>query len=526
MRAGDRVCVAVSGGADSVALLRVLLELRIELGVVVSVAHFNHGLRGEVSEADEAFVAELARQHDLELFPGRGDVRDHALTSKLGLEAAARELRYCWLTSLFESHNLNEVATGHTLDDQAETVLLKFLRGAGTRGLAGIYPEIAIGAKAPTSFQSAERGPEGPLYHNPAPDSFHSTECLPESPPKQNRGHRQLGARIIRPLLGVTRQEVELYLAALGQDWREDESNLDRRFARNRVRRELLPLLEREYNPNLRHVLSDAAELARGEEEYWRALVERELATRQRSKTGIPQGLKPGTGVAGDGSAKAVPLQGSAAAQRLSLLNFRALPLALQRRLLRRFVETANLTLDFEHVEKLLRCALGESSKAELTGGWLASRTGECLQLRAPQSPHSCPDYAYALPVPGEVHIAEIALTVQCIPVPQEFAKEGPPDGLLSAERLGPQLTVRNWRPGDRFWPAHRKSEEKLKRLFSEKRVPAGQRPGWPVVLKGDQIVWVRGLPVARAFAWNGRGDAVKIGLLRRTPFTPEDPEF
>jgi tRNA(Ile)-lysidine synthase len=461
MRAGDRVAVAVSGGADSVALLRVLLELRTELGIVVSVAHFNHALRGEASEADEAFVAELARQHDLEFFPGRGEVRDHALSRKLSLEAAARELRYRWLRSLAESHKVNAVATGHTLDDQAETVLLKFLRGAGTRGLAGIYPEIAIGAKAPTSFQSAERGPEGPL----------------------NRDSRQPGARIIRPLLGVRREEVEQYLAALGQTWREDESNLDHRFARNRVRHELLPLLEREYNPNLRQVLSDAAELSRAEEEYWQMLVERELQDRM-------------------------------AAQRLRLMNFRALPLALQRRLLRRFVETANLTLDFEHVEKLLHCALGELPKAELPGGWLASRTGECLELRAPQSTHSCPHYAYTLPVPGEVYIAEIGLTVRCVPVLQAFAKEEPPDGLLSAELLGPELIVRNWRPGDRFWPVHSKSEEKLKRLFSEKHISARRRPSWPVVLKGEQIVWVRGLPVARAFAWAGKGDAVKIEML------------
>ena len=141
LHAGDRVCVAVSGGADSVALLRVLLELRTELGVVISVAHFNHGLRGEASEADETFVAELARQHELEFFSGCGDVRDHALTNKLSLEAAAREMRYRWLTSLAESHKLNAIATGHTLDDQAETVLLKFLRGAGTRGLAWNLPD-------------------------------------------------------------------------------------------------------------------------------------------------------------------------------------------------------------------------------------------------------------------------------------------------------------------------------------------------------------------------------------------------
>ena len=132
-----------------------------------SVAHFNHGLRGEASDADEAFVAELARQHDLEFFSGRGDVRDHALTSKLSLEAAARELRYRWLTSLAASHKLNAIATGHTLDDQAETVLLKFLRGAGTRGLAGIYPEIAIGPKDSGFFSAAKcRGLRASLKRN------------------------------------------------------------------------------------------------------------------------------------------------------------------------------------------------------------------------------------------------------------------------------------------------------------------------------------------------------------------------
>ena len=507
MRAGDRVAAAVSGGADSVALLRMLLELRAELGIVVSVAHFNHALRGEASDADEAFVAELTRQHDLEFFSSRTDVRDHALTSKLSLEAAARDLRYRWLGSLPELHNLNEVATGHTLDDQAETVLLKFLRGAGTRGLAGIYPEIASGAKQiaqgrKAGMSSAEadsflrtNGLEAGLKARTTRtsllsatseglDVFQSAECGPEGP--LNRDSCQPGACIVRPLLGVTREEVEKYLAALGQTWREDESNLDHRFARNRLRHELLPLLEREYNPNIRQVLSDAAELSRAEEEYWQALVERELQDRM-------------------------------AAQRLRLMNFRALPLALQRRLLRRFVETANLALDFEHVEKLLRCALGELPKAELPGGWLAVRQGGCLELLAPQVEPPFSSYQYTLPVPGEVHIAEIGLTVRCIPVPQEFAKEEPPGSLLCTELLGPELIVRNWRPGDRFWPVHSKSEEKLKRLFSEKHVPAGQRPRWPVVLKGEQIVWVRGFPVSRAFAWSGSGDAVRIELLVST---------
>ncbi len=589
MRAGDRVCIAVSGGADSVALLRVLLERRTELGIVLSVAHFNHRLRGGASEADEAFVAELARQYDLEFFAGSGDVRDHALTSKLSLEAAARNLRYRWFGWLAAQKKLEAIATGHTLDDQAETVLLKFLRGAGTRGLAGIYPEIAVGVTPRDPFQPAERGAEAPI-------------C-------QDRSSRVTGARIVRPLLEVTRAELEQYLVALGQAWREDESNLEQRFARNRVRHELLPLLEREYNPNIRQVLSDTAELARAEEEYWQTLVERELerhlhfqlrdrktgapqrvksvGENQQQQIEVPQGrhsLSPGrkswagdekspsplrddtgftepsegnTSLAGDNAAEEVtekvrqadlssaeadsfstgnawdaglkarttrttrlPASGGAgplpncALVSLSLDNFPQLPLALQRRLLKRLLESQQVAADFEHIEKLRRCALGELPKAELPGGWIASRSGESLELLPPQPAHSHSDYSYTLPVPGELRIPELGLTVRCLPMPHEFAKEESSGSLLSAELAGPELIVRNWRPGDRFWPAQSKSEEKLKRLFAEQQVPAGERSSWPVVLHGEKIVWVRGFQVARAFAWNGSGDAVKIELL------------
>jgi len=476
MRAGDRVAVAVSGGADSVALLRVLLELRAELGIVLAVAHFNHGLRAEESEADQAFVADLAHHYGLEFFARRGDVRGHATTGKLSIEAAGRELRYQWFTQLAGEQRFDSVATAHTLDDQAETVLLKFLRGAGTRGLAGIYPQM--------------------LY----------------SPCRKTR--------IVRPLLSVTRDEVETYLTSLSQPWREDESNLDQRFARNRARHELLPLLEREYNPNIRRVLSDTAEVSRAEEEYWRELVEHEMEMRQvvepsSPKTEIPPGLKPGILSADNGAAEAAPLQTRSEAPRLRLTNFPALPLALQRRLLRRFAESQDLTLDFEHVEKLLRCAIGELVRTELPGGWLASRRGDCLELCAPVPEQRSGAYEYALPIPGEVRIAELGITLRALIVRQEFAREsGEPETFLSADLLGPKLRVRNWRPGDRFWPAHRGSEEKLKRLFAEKRIPQGERTSWPVVLVGDDIIWVRGFPMARAYAWTGKGDAVRIEAL------------
>lgn len=437
MHAGERVCVAVSGGADSVALLRVLLELRPELGIVLTVAHFNHRLRGDDSEADEAFVADMAQQCGLEFFAGGADVRQHARAGKLSIEAAGRKLRYRWLIDLAEQQKLDAIATAHTLDDQAETVLLKFLRGAGTRGLAGIFPEMPAGT----------------------PKNTH----------------------VIRPLLCLSRDEVEAYLGSLGQTWREDESNFDRRIVRNRVRHELLPLLEREYNPNLRHALSDSAELWRAEEEYWQALIRAELKVR----------MQP---------------------QRLNLHGFGALPLALQRHVLRGFAETANLALDFEHLEQLLRCALGEQEKSELTEAWMVIRRGDCLYLDAPGPKQPCFSYKYLLPAPGEVRIAEVGLRVRAILVRNAPAiEDAETDNLLSAEMLGPTLTIRNWRPGDRFWPAHTGSEEKLKRLFAEKHIPAEERQTWPVALCGEQIVWVRGFPVARAFAWKGSGDAVKI---------------
>lgn len=515
--AGDRVLLAVSGGADSVALLRILLELRSELGIVLAVAHFNHRLRGGESLADEAFVAELAKQHELEFFAGHGDVRAHASAAKLSLEAAGRELRYRWLTQLADDQRFNCVTTAHTLDDQAETVLLKFLRGAGTRGLAGIYPV------------------------------------------RQSRT-----VRIVRPLLCISRIEVEAYLESLGQPWREDESNLDRRFARNRVRHELLPLLEREFNPSIRTVLSGVAEVARAEEEFWREVVERDLSARMpgaevprlkpSDKGTVDAGLKarsstvdnpsfhvrsavshPEPNASSSGLDNAgLKARSSTASQaqlekpatvepaiqsgerRLNIVGFSALPLALQRRLLRRFAEVNGLALDFEHLQRVLHCATGKRSKAELPGGWQAERKPELLELRPPQ-PKAEPEaagYECLLIIPGEVHVDQLGLTIRALLITEDFAREMPWGSLLSGDLVGPELTVRNWRPGDRFCPPGRGSEEKLKRLFAEQHIPAAQRPSWPVALKGNEIVWVRGFPVARRYCWRESGSAVNIEAM------------
>jgi tRNA(Ile)-lysidine synthase len=435
LRPGDRVLAAVSGGADSVALARVLLELREELGVVLAVAHFNHLARGQASDADEAFVFDLAKRHELEFHVGRRDVAEYARSEQLSMEAAGRRLRYAWLAQVARDHRFSSVATAHTGDDQAETVLMKFLRGAGTKGLAGIYPVVEAGA-----------------------------------------------CRLVRPLLQVSRSEVEAYLTSLDQPWREDETNLDHRFRRNRIRHELLPLLEREYNPNLRQVLREAAEINRAEEDEWA----------QRTRT-VLDGLRVEN-------------------TRLRLTDFAALSLAMQRRVLKLFREAHLLVADFAHVEKLRRCALGEMQRVELSQDWLACRRGDCLTLEGPGNVAAAESYSYLLPVPGEVAIPEIGCVIQAVPVPAQFAVTAAPGTLLRADLIGPALRVRNWQHGDRYHPAYSGSAEKLKRLFAEKKIPAEQRVSWPVVLKGAEIVWVRDFAVAEGFCRReGDGDAVRV---------------
>ncbi len=435
---GDRVLAAVSGGADSVALLRVLLELRSEQGIVLAVAHFNHGLRGDDSDADEHFVVGLARQYELDFFAERQDVGKAAAARRMSLESAGRELRYKWLAKIAAEHRFDAVAAAHTLDDQAETVLMKFLRGAGSRGLAGIYSKMFRGG----------------------------TEKV----------------RFIRPLLGTTREEVESYLVSLDQPWREDESNLDHRFRRNRVRHDLLPLLEREYNPNLRQILSETAEINRAEEAYWNE------------------------------AAGALLDQMRVDDRRLLLYGFAAIAAALQRRVLKQWLEDSEIEANFEHIEALRRCALGELPRAQLSNAWRAEREGDCVVLRRPSEEHPATGYQYRLNVPGEVAIPEIDCVLRVVPVPAAFAAEADPGTLLNADRIGAELWVRNWQPGDRYQPAYSGSERKLKRLFAEHKIAAPERPSWPVVLSSGEIVWVRGLPVGDAYCWRpGDGAALRI---------------
>jgi tRNA(Ile)-lysidine synthase len=422
LKAGDRVGVAVSGGADSVALLRLLVDLRPELGVVLSVVHFNHQLRGAASDADAQFVADLAQHHKLVLLCESGDTAAYAAQERLSIETAARELRYQYFRRLLAQALLNRIATAHTLDDQAETVLLKITRGAGSRGLAGIYPELSI-------------------------------------PDAKNR------ATIIRPLLASKRKDLEVYLNSLGQPWREDASNRDLRHARNRVRHGILPRLERFLNPAVREAMAETAEIARAEEDYW----QREVA-----------GLLPQLWTQQSATLKSEALN--------------TLPLALQRRIVRAACESLGLRLEFHHVEEILALASSPTAKStELPAGWVVSRKEHALRLeRKPAAAAS--DYEYPLPVPGSTVVPEINSRFEAVLVPRSRIEGYNPDHLLNRALLGKELQVRNWRPGDRFWPAHTKAPKKIKELLPGGEL-SSERRLWPVVVSENEVVWVRGLP-------------------------------
>ena len=556
LRAGDRVGVAVSGGIDSVALLRLLLELRGELGIVPSVVHFNHKLRGEESDADEQFVCGLAREHDLEFLSDSDDVAEHAYREGVSVEAAARELRYGFFRRLLgegsdggpqglkpsaassllrgpegplfhdESRgaperpvlskqrpsSLDKIVTGHTLDDQAETVLMRVIRGTGVTGLSGIHPRITV-----------------------------------------ENDDGEVSGEIVRPLLTTRRRELERYLKDISQPWREDSTNADHAFTRNRLRKLVVPLLEKEFNPAVAENLAELAEIARGEEEYWESEVagwmgtavhwsEPEWARGRANASEFVQigGLGDGFGLkvptpransalemghteAGHSDSGDTDLQSKIDLARWLVANasvsrpwFLSEPVAVQRRVAKAIGEQAGIPLEFKHVEEILRFAAeGGPTGRELSLplGWKLVRYAEELlfvtpDLREEQLPR---DYEHELPVPGSAAVAEIGAVVEARRVPAEKVAEYNPDQLVDTDSLPGPLRVRNWRAGDRFWPAHTKSPKKVKELLQERHVAQPERELWPVVLSGDEIVWVRGFDTHAKYRAKPGHDAVLI---------------
>jgi len=438
IRAGDRLAVAVSGGADSVALLCLLLELRAELGIVLSVAHVNHKLRGEESDEDERFVTKLARQHGLELHACEAPVAGSDTSGvSSGIEAAARGLRYDFFRQLAREDRVTKIATAHTLDDQAETVLLRIFRGTGIRGLSGIHPRIVF----------------------------------------EEKGHTF--GELVRPLLGVRRAALQEFLRGRSQSWREDSSNRDIAFLRNRVRHRLLPMIGEEFGEAAIEHMGELAEIARAEEEHWERV--------------HPE-------IRGLGGGAETRQAASLRVERLS-----ALPLAVQRRLVRAWLElnAPDLTISFRMIEEALELARGAAGKKlELPGGRNLRRGRQELLLGLERfgGLGEAADYEYALAVPGAVEVPELGACFEARVVDASGVPDDERGELLDPGRIPKEVLIRNWRAGDRFWPAHSAATKKVKELLSDRHATGVEKKLWPVaVAEGCGLIWMRGFAVPAA---------------------------
>src|SRR6266550_328211 len=425
MRPGDRVGVAVSGGADSVALLLLLLELRGKLGIVLSVVHFNHKLRGKASDADEVFVAKLAAKHGLEFHSASVDVAKKAKKERANLEDAARRARYDYFRSLAESGDCRRIVVAHTADDQAETVLAHLFRGTGLTGLGGIHPVA------------------GPV-----------------------------------------------------------------------IRRKLLPLLQKQFQPAIVEHLSTLAELAREDDADLQGQAElRVLALAKETKGGL---RIPARDIAGPRSTPRNLLKENSEDYGMAISST-----GVRRRMVRHMIASIKPRagqLGANHVETVLELARGGQSGSSLSlpGGVEVRREGDELFFLAVDrtektSSHAAPrEYEYKIDLArgeAEVSVTELGCVfrLKVIDWPLKRAETSRDGGVLDRDRLLFPLVLRNWRPGDRLRPQGHRSAHKLKRLLNEKRVSRWERDGWPVLTSGGVLAWARGFPSAAEFAADER---------------------
>lgn len=429
---GAKVVVAVSGGPDSVALLHLLTTWREEWNWTLHVAHLNHLLRGKAAEADAQYVAELAQRLGVPVSVGREDVRQYQREHGLSTEEAARQVRLAFLRRVAGEVGAERIALGHTADDRVETLLLNLLRGTGIEGLGSIRPRTGL---------------------------------------------------LVRPLLECWREETEAYCRAQGLQPRVDASNLELLYRRNRLRLELLPYLEREFEARVRANLLRLCHLAALTDEYLRTAGREALA--------------------------AVVNEQGPNYVRINVEPFQKLPEALQLQVLREAVRQVkgNLTgVAFRHLEAVRREAyhLEGSREVSLPGRlWAVREYGELtLALGRPPAP---PQGEWPLAVPGTTEVPELGVVVEAQVVPvvgdwRPYVPSSPWEVCLDLEKCGKNLLVRTWRTGDRFRPLGLSGTKSLQDFFTDRKVPRSRRPWVPLVATPERVVWVVGYTVEDAF--------------------------
>ena len=449
----SRVVVGLSGGADSVALLFLLRELAADGALTIAgAAHLHHQLRGVEADADEAFCAALAERLEVPFVSERVDVGALARAQKRSVEDAARAARLAFFDRAAASLGAGVVAVAHTKDDQAETFLLRLMRGAGTRGLAAIRPRVHLPAEAP----EARRW-------------------------------------VVRPLLDVDRAELRAYLAARGEAFREDATNADVTIPRNRVRHELLPYLRSHFSPGATDVLARAATLARQDEDFLHAEAIKLAARVVLSDVTVrldAAGLSSAPRALSSRVAHAV-LQRLAGSKPIHFEHVdRLLALAAGAGSGRAISLPGQIAVRVgDRIE--LRPAKSRPSGI----GHRASDVGLANS------------FAVALSIPGEVQLGTQAVAAELLEQPADaggrrtrWVGRGAEVGVAAAAVTLP-LAVRSRRPGDRFHPLGAPGRRKLQDFLVDRKVRREDRNAVPLVVDArDRIVWVVGQSVAEDF--------------------------
>jgi tRNA(Ile)-lysidine synthase len=436
----------VSGGSDSVALVFLLRELASQGDLVLSgLAHLNHHIRGAAADADAAFCRALAERLEIPAFMGDVDVPAAARRDGASLEVAGRQARQQFYNDSLRAANAARIAVAHTRDDQAETVLLRLTRGAGALGLAGIAPR---------------RGP------------------------------------IVRPVLELSRSDLQRYLAGRRESWRDDETNLDRSIPRNLVRHAVMPRL-REINAQADAALARAADALRVDAEFLETLANAAFLKAVKADTEDDRVV-------------------------VSAEEFGRLPASLATRVARFALETANPDRSYGLEEARALCAfLGGGRIVELPGLRVERFGADAVLVhrRVPELPAK-DAFELRLNVPGTVEASDGRWTMSADgPMPRPMSVTARADTVIvDARDIGSQLIVRRRRPGDRLHPLGAPGRRKVQDVLVDRKVPRDDRDLIPIVTtETGQIVWVAGQVLAEPFRVTALTESVVVLTLRRS---------
>lgn len=433
---GHKIVLAVSGGPDSTALLHLLCALRESMELKPIVAHVNYGLRGMESDSEEDFVRSLAAEYDLPFEVERVNLKSKVESEGGNLQSTARRVRYRFFAEVARKHGASWIATGHTLDDQAETILFRLIRGAGRKGLSGI-PAV----------------------------------------------RKWRGLRICRPLIEISRSEIESFLEANDYESRTDSSNLKTGYSRNLIRLQILPVIE-QMNPDFLQTVSHLGEVLRDEERLLEELTD-ELAERVSLREDeMPLGAHWGA------NADLLAEQSPALLRRLLLKRLRKLGLKRPKSLYRK-------------IELALRCILSSKPQWEvvLSSGWVLQRRYNHI-LILPREKAEGVFEPVSLPREGHLEIEPLGgiLSIRRMPKPTDtrrlFAASPVVHGhccYLDAAKAGEPMALRPRRPGDRMEVLGLGGRRKIKRIMMEARMPRAQRIEPRVLTCAEEIAWVLG---------------------------------